>query len=131
MTNVSSYCVGKGHRMVEISFAGDSVVFEVKGWDKFWSLHSRLTIPASHIISVHADPTPAMGWFEGIKLLGTGIPNIFRAGTFFQDGEFVFWDVRNPENTIVVELEHENFRKLIVEVENPAKAISLLELRHA
>lgn len=70
-----------------------------------------------------------MGWFEGIKLLGTGIPNFFRAGTFYQDGELVFWDVRNPENTIVIELEHENFRKLIVEVETPASAIALLESR--
>lgn len=115
--------------MVTISLEGELVIFEVKGWDKLWSLHSRLTIPSSHILSVHTDPNPAMGWFEGIKLLGTGIPNFFRAGTFYQDGELVFWDVRNPENTIVIELEHENFRKLIVEVENPASAIALLESR--
>lgn len=115
--------------MVTITIEGDSVVFEVQGWDKLWSLRSRVTIPSSHIIAAHVDPHPAMGWFEGIKLLGTGIPDFFRAGTFFQDGELVFWDVRNPEKTIVVELEHESFRKLIVEVEDPEKVVALLTTR--
>jgi len=28
----------------------------------------------------------------------------------------VFWDVRHPEDTIIVSIEHERYRKLIVEV---------------
>ena len=67
-----------------------------------------------------------MGWFDGLKLGGTAIPHIFRAGTFYQQGDFVFWDVRNPDKTIVVELEHEHFAKLIIEVDEPHAAVSLL-----
>jgi hypothetical protein len=112
--------------MVEISIEGDKAVFEVQGWDQLWSLRSRLEIPLAHINGAHIDPEPAMGWFQGLKLSGTDLPNIFRAGTYYQDGGFVFWDVRHPENTIVVDLNHERFKKLIIEVEDPDAAVRLI-----
>ena len=105
--------------MVNIRVGADKVTFEVQGWDKLWSLRSQLEIPLSHIHGAYVDPEPAMGWFQGLKLGGTDVPNIFRAGTFYQDGGLVFWDVHHPEKTIVIELEHETYRKLIIEVENP------------
>ena len=116
--------------MVNINIVGDRAAFEVQGWDKLWSLRSRLEIPLSHIKGAHSDPTPAMGWFQGLRLAGTDLPKIFRAGTFYQQGELVFWDVHEPKNTIVIELEHERYKKLIIEVENPeqeAKKINQLK----
>jgi hypothetical protein len=105
--------------MVTIKIDGDQVIFEVQGGDKLWSLRSRLEIPLSHIKGARIDAAPAMGWFQGLKLAGTDWPNIFRAGTFYQQGELVFWDVREPKNTIVIDLDHERYKKLIIEVENP------------
>jgi hypothetical protein len=113
--------------MVEISIDGSTAVFTVQGLDKLWSLRSRLEIPLAHIRDVHADASPAMGWFQGLKVLGTGVPNVFRAGTFYQDGGWVFWDVRHPEKAIVVELHDERFQRLVVEVADPAAAIQLLK----
>ena len=105
--------------MVEVTIEGDRAAFEVEGWDKLWSLRSRLEIPLAHIKGALIDFQPAMGWFQGLKVAGTDFPNVFRAGTFFQDGGCVFWDVHHPEKTIVVELEHERFQKLVIEVDNP------------
>jgi hypothetical protein len=68
-----------------------------------------------------------MGWFQGLKVAGTDLPNIFRAGTFYQQGEWVFWDVHHPEKTIVIQLEHERYKKLIVEVENPEQEIQKIK----
>lgn len=113
--------------MVEITISGDKAIFEVEGWDKLWTLRSRLEIPLTRIKGVHADPKPAMGWFDGLKLAGTGIPNIFKAGIFYQEGNIVFWDVHNPEKTIVIDLEHEHFAKLIIEVADSNEAVSLLK----
>ena len=112
--------------MVEIRVEGERVVLEVEGWDKLWSLRSRLEIPLEHVRVARWDPQPAMGWFEGLKLAGTDVPNLFRAGTFYQDGGLVFWDVLHPERTIVLELEHERYRKLVVEVADPAGAVALI-----
>jgi hypothetical protein len=113
--------------MVDIRVEGDQLVFEVRGWDKVWSLSSRLTIPASHIRSAGRDPGLEMGWFDSLKLMGTSVPELFRAGVFLQKGEIVFWDVRNPERAVVVELAHEHYRKLIVEVADPDAAVRLIQ----
>jgi hypothetical protein len=109
--------------MVNIKIDGNKALFEVQGWDKVWSLRSQLEIPLSHIKGAHIDPAPPMGWFRGVKLGGTSVPNIFRAGTFYQEGELVFWDVHHPEQTIVIELEHERYKKLIIEVEDPDQEV--------
>ncbi len=112
--------------MVEIRVEGDRAVFEVQGWDQLWSLRSRLEIPLAHIRGAHWDAKPAMGWFQGLKLAGTDVPNLFRAGTFYQDGGLVFWDVLHPERTIAVDLAHERYHRLVVEVTDPGAAVALL-----
>ncbi len=109
--------------MVEISTTHDTLILGVQGLHKLWAMKSRLDIPLEHLKAVYADPQPAMGWFQGMKLIGTDIPHIFRAGTFWQEGNKVFWDVRHPEKTIVLELEDEGFAKLIVEVEDPEASV--------
>ncbi len=112
--------------MVEIHIDANKVVFDVQGWDKLWSLRSRLEIPLPHIKGAHADPNPAMGWFDGLKLSGIALPDFFRAGSFYQEGGLIFWDVHRPEKTIVVDLLHERYAKLIVEVADPNAAVALI-----
>jgi hypothetical protein len=112
--------------VVKVTVHADRAAFEVEGWDRLWSLRSRLEIPLKHIRTVHADPAPAMGWFQGLKLVGTEVPNIFRAGLFYQEGGLIFWDVHEPEKTIVVELADERLKKLIVEVADPSATVRLL-----
>src|SRR5690348_11259536 len=93
--------------MVSISITPDQIFLEVKGSHKLWALKSSLDVPFEHVKAVRADPKPAMGWFQGWKIAGTDLPNIFRAGMFWQEGDKVFWDVRHPKKTIVIELEDE------------------------
>jgi hypothetical protein len=113
--------------VIEISVDKDKLVFEVLGLDKLWSLKSRLAIPLDHIEGAAVDPDPAMGWFQGVGLVGTNVPNVFKAGTFIQEGGLIFWDVSNPEKTIVVDLDHEHYKKLIIEVADPAAAVKLIQ----
>ncbi|HLH38331.1 MAG TPA: hypothetical protein VKX39_04215 [Bryobacteraceae bacterium] len=109
--------------MTEISFSNGDLVLEVEGWDKLWALRSRLTIPRAHVLRVYADPQIAERWYKGIRLGGTHIPGVIAAGTFYRDGEWVFWDVHHPGNTIVIELRDEHYKKLVVEVANPAETV--------
>ena len=67
-----------------------------------------------------------MGWFQGLKIAGADLPNLFRAGIFYQDGNRVFWDVRHPEKTVVVSLNDEKYARLIIEVEDPEFVVNLL-----
>jgi hypothetical protein len=112
--------------VVEITIEGNNAVFQVEGLHKLWSLRSRLEIPLSHITHVESDPDQVGRWWHGIKLWGTHIPGFFAAGTFYYDGELVFWDVRDPASSIIVSLNDERYRKLIVEVANPGQAVGML-----
>lgn len=113
--------------MVDVTIEGERAVFEVEGWDKLWSMRSRLEIPLAHITGVEANPDLVNQWWHGVKVMGTGLPGLFAAGTFYYHGELVFWDVRHAANTIVVSLAHERYRKLIIEVKDPAAAVAQLE----
>jgi hypothetical protein len=109
--------------MVEIVVSGGSLVLHVKGADKLWALKSSLEIPLQHVAGIRADPSVAHGWWHGLRMLGTNLPGVITAGTFYHDGKRVFWDVHNPENTVVIELRDERYSELIVEVADPNKTV--------
>jgi hypothetical protein len=112
--------------MVSVNVDGDRVVFDVLGMDQLWALRGRLEIPLSHVTGVEHDPEQVSRWWHGWKLIGTDVPGIFAAGTFHYHGELVFWDVHDPQRTIVVSLAHERYKKLIIEVEDPEAAVHTL-----
>jgi len=115
--------------MVDVSIDGDTAVFELQNLHTLWALRSRLEIPLQHIANVHADPELTMGLFERLKVAGAYFPGVFAAGTFWEEGGLAFWDVHDRGHAIVVELKDETYKRLVVEVPNPADTIDLLQ-RH-
>jgi hypothetical protein len=113
--------------VVDLSVAEGKLTLNVRGADKLWAFKSSLEIPLVHITGVRADPDTARGWYHGIRVPGTNVPGIITAGTFYQDGKRVFWDVHHPEKTIVIDLHDERYNQLIVEVEDPQAAVSLIQ----
>ena len=113
--------------MVDLSINGDRLHLEVEGWHKLWALKSSLEIPLAHVRSVRVDPEPARGWWHGIKMPGTQIPGVLTAGTFYWNDGVVFYDVHDPERTIVIELDHDHYARLVVEVADPQAAASLVQ----
>jgi len=100
---------------------------QIKGADKLWAFKSSLEIPLVHIAGVRADPQIAHGWGHGVRLPGTNVPGLITAGTFYQDGKRVFWDVHNPANTVVITLRDERYDELVVEVANPPEAVKMIQ----
>jgi hypothetical protein len=92
-----------------------ALTVEIQGWDKLWSLKSRLEIPLEHVIDVR----PADDQVEGIRMPGTYIPGVITAGTFIKAGNRVFWDVHDPTKAIALDLRDEPYSKLVIEVADP------------
>lgn len=113
--------------MVDVTISEGKLYLHVQGADKLWAFKSSLEIPLQHIAGIRADPEAARGWYHGIRLPGTNLPGVLTAGTFYEDGKRVFWDVHNPENTIVIDLHDEKYNQLIVEVASPQAAIELIQ----
>src|SRR3954453_16192715 len=113
--------------MVNTTINGDQAILEVQGFDKLWALRSRLQLRLGHIVSGGAKATQVCFWRHGLNVLCTDVPGVLAAGTFYYQGELVFWDVHDPANAIVLSLDHERYKKLIIEVEDPAAAIDQLQ----
>jgi len=112
---------------VDLSIAEGKLTLNIRGADKLWAFKSSLEIPLVHIAGVRADPETARGWYHGIRMPGTNVPGVITAGTFYQDGRRVFWDVHDPEKTVAIDLHDERYSQLIVEVADPDAAIKLIQ----
>ncbi len=113
--------------MVNVRIEGDTAIFEVLGSHRFWALRDKVKVRLENIRSVRHDPTVTLGWWEGWRMPGTHIPGLIIAGTYYRDGQKRFWDVTDPRRTIVVELENEEYDRLIVDVENPRETVERLD----
>jgi small ligand-binding sensory domain FIST len=72
-------------------------------------------------------PDEAKG-FHGLRLPGTSLPGVITAGSFY-NGEWLFFDVHDAERAIKIDLDHEHYAALIVEVADPDS--TLRDIREA
>ena len=113
--------------MAEVELAEDTLIVHVRGMDQLWALRSRLEIPLSHVVGAQADPQEAQWWWRGTRIGGTHMPGVITAGTFYQEGERVFWDVHDPEKTVVIRLKDERYARLVLEVEDPPATVAAIQ----
>ncbi|MDT5024664.1 MAG: hypothetical protein QOE61_1090 [Micromonosporaceae bacterium] len=112
--------------MARLSINGDDLVVEIEGLDKLWALKSRLVIPLANVRGATADPG-MIRQPKGFRAPGARVPGVITAGTFHLDGERVFWDVRNADKAVVIELADERYARLVIEVADPRAAVELVE----
>jgi hypothetical protein len=103
------------------------LIVEIEGADKLWALRSRLTIPLAHVAGAQRAQQEAREWLHGLRMGGTHIPGVISAGTFRSHGEWVFWDVHDPEHAIAIQLRDERFGHLVIEVRDTDAAIATVE----
>lgn len=110
--------------MATIQIHGDSLVVAMHGFDKVLALKSTVTIPLEHVLSVEQNLAEASAVWHGFKI-GTGIPGVLTAGSFFSKGEWTFWDVRDPAQAVIIRLAHEHYSRLVVGVDDPQATLRL------
>ncbi len=110
--------------MVSMTINDGVLGVEMHGADKLWSLRSHIDIPLQNVRSIRRDPDRVGQWWSGLKAPGTRIPGVIKAGTFHKDGESVFFDVHNPANTVIVELQDERYSELVLEVDDPERVVT-------
>jgi hypothetical protein len=105
--------------MVKPEIIDNILHLHVEGADKIWAFKSQLSISLEHITSIRVDEEIVKKFFHGLKVQGTAIPYVITAGTYYQDGKRVFWDIHHPKKAVVIALNHEKYNELVIEVENP------------
>ena len=110
--------------MTEVEIANGHLRVVVEGFDKVLALRSTLDIPLAHVRGASQDPD-ALRERHGLRLAGTSLPGVVAAGTFF-DGKWWFLDVHHPEDAVKIELDHEHYAALIVEVSDPIATVAAI-----
>lgn len=112
--------------MVEIRIEDENLIVDVLGAHQFFAFKGKLTVPLAHVQSARHDPEHADRFWHGIKIIGSDLPGVFAAGTFWSTDGWRFWDVLHPEQSIVIELRDERLAEVIVDVEDPDAAVAMI-----
>jgi hypothetical protein len=113
--------------MINITVQDHALAVDMQGADKLWALRSHIDIPLANITGIRRDPEMARRWWAGVRAPGTHLPGVLKAGTFHQNGRRVFFDVRDPDNTVIVDLRDEHFDQLVLEVDDPDAVVNAVE----
>ena len=115
--------------MVNLTIEDGALHVEMHGADKLWTLRSRIDIPLANVRSIRRDTEGVARWWSGLRVPGVQIPGLLKAGTYYQDGGLVFFDVHDPARTVTIELHDERYRALVLEVADPDQVVA--EVRSA
>lgn len=109
--------------MTTLTVVRDKLVVELAALDRKRASNGRLSIPLEHILETILGPTRAIERWEGMHMPGRYVPGIISAGTFYRQGEKIFWDVQDPDRTISISLQDDEYSEIVIEVENPLAEI--------
>jgi hypothetical protein len=114
--------------MAEVELTEDTLVVHVRGMDRIFALKIRLEIPLSHVMCAEADPDLGHPeWWKSLRFTATQIPWVVSAGTFYQEGERVFWDVHDPHKAVVIRLRDERYARLVIGVDDPPATVRVVQ----
>lgn len=96
-----------------VEVRGDQLVVDVRGVDKAMRMLSRLRIPLEHVQGAESDPEIEHTLWRGWRIPGVHLPGVR------------FYDVHgHRDKTLVIHLKDETYKRLIVEVEDPAEVVA-------
>ncbi|MHB1390026.1 MAG: hypothetical protein ACYCXF_02175 [Thermoleophilia bacterium] len=111
--------------MARIEIEGGRLRVVVEGLDKVLAVKTHIDVPLAHVRGAHPDPEAARG-SHGLKMPGARVPGLITAGSFRKEGEWTFFDVHDPDHALVIELDHEHYTRLVVEVDDPSSTASII-----
>jgi hypothetical protein len=101
--------------MNKIEFLDQQIIIHISGWDKFFALKGTVSFPQTSITHVDAyNKSITPPW---LKNPGTAIPGVIIAGSYQNlSGRKEFWCTHFQGNTIVIDLEHEQYNRIVVDL---------------
>lgn len=111
--------------MAHIELESARVAVELQRLDEVLSLHGNLYIPYQHIRAVSTAPVPE-AWFRGIRI-GTNLPGIKVAATFYTPDGAVFYDYHDRTRCLTLDLDHETLKRAVVQVDADQDRIALAQ----
>jgi hypothetical protein len=114
---------------IDVAVVNDDLVVRIRGKDRLFALSRGTVIPLSSVAGVAVAPRSSVP-AKGLRLPGTGIPGILRAGSYGTGAKRDFWLVRRAKEVLVIELQPgQPYRRLVLEM--PDAHATCLRIRPA
>ena len=111
---------------VSLLVEGDALRVHLSPLDKVVCFRGDLVVPLSQVASVRAVRSAEVPR-TGFRLPGTSLPGVTRAGSYGTGDQRDLWDVRRGESLLVLELRGAAYRRVVLEVPDPAAEARRLE----
>ncbi|MCL4545818.1 MAG: hypothetical protein M1118_14725 [Chloroflexi bacterium] len=117
--------------MATVDVTASTLTVHVSGLDRVLAFRGRLEVPLSHVVGAEYNPKETQQELEAFWK-ETFIPGAVShsdvlVGTFTEHGDRIFWDVHHPDRAVIINLSHEKYAKIIVEVDNPQETASRIQ----
>ena len=104
---------------ITLEVDGEVLRLQHGAWDTIYTMTRRLEVPLHEVAGVAAAPrdqVPA----TGMRLPGTSLPGVIRAGAYGVRPNRDLWNVRRASRVLVIQLEPgAAYRRLVLEVPDP------------
>jgi hypothetical protein len=126
-------------KMARVKIENGQLVITMKGMRKISAMKSELSIPLRNVESAAFDSgawenTPRLkdtlkgfATLDFQKVIGADLYGYYFAGTFRQDGDRVFYDLKKKEDAVIITLKDEDFKHLIIGVDNPDEVVGMIQ----
>ncbi len=102
---------------MELSIDRDRLQIDLNPWERMLAFffNQTLEIPLNHIRQATLTK-PETDW-KDVRLPGTFLPGIVKAGTYYTSRGREFWVVTRDEDCLTLELEDEFYKKIVLTIE--------------
>lgn len=101
--------------MARVAMEEQGVTIRLNWVDEVLALHGSLHIPYRHIVGVSTEEIPE-AWLHGIRV-GTNLPGMKVAGTYSTEDGMIFCVFRDRAQCLTLELTHERYVRVVVEID--------------
>ena len=115
--------------MARVTVREGKLRVKITGIDRVLALRLEVEVPLAHVRGATIDPQLGHKhpWLGVGSAPGTPYPGVRALRGMLQQADWVFWDVHDADQAIVIELADEHYARLVVEVDDPQAVVAEIE----
>lgn len=109
---------------------GETVAVTLRGLDVVWALRRSVRVPRRAVLRAQVVESSQVKP-SGLRLPGTEVPGVLRAGSFGRSPNRDFWDVRTGPQVLVLTLaDGQPYRRIVLQPRDPGAALAALQVSY-
>ncbi len=103
---------------MQLSIADNQLKIDLEFWERVWAMYfnADLYIPLDHIVRASTEKLSDHP-LRQVRLPGTFLPGVIKAGTYYTGDGREFWYVNRSDSFLVLELENEFYKRIVLTVD--------------